>query len=116
MTNKRMPRRDVKASEGFTNRYGLDTLPAWRRPVGPELPHTKPGEVAYWSGKAEPPAIGATVHVKMNGIGKAKVLAYFVEYGWLGIEVLPEKPPAWYVKQNGTDCSGGVFGAELKEE
>lgn len=75
-----------------------------------------PGEV-WWSGAGEPPAIGSRVNVRMNGFGMATVRWYFIEYGWLGVEVECDVRPAWHVKQ----CKDPdriypmVFGAELKE-
>lgn len=47
----------------------------------------------------------------------ATVRWYFIEYGWLGVEVECDVRPAWHVKQ----CKDPdriypmVFGAELKE-
>jgi hypothetical protein len=41
------------------------------------------------------------------------VLGYFVEHGYLGLEVQPVDPPEWYVRQNGADTPCHVFGAEL---
>lgn len=71
---------------------------------------------AKWSGKGEPPARGDVVEVSINGIGKSTVIGYFVEHGFLGVEVRPIAPPAWYVEQNGKGASCLVFGAELNEE
>jgi hypothetical protein len=53
-----------------------------------------------WSGKSDPPAIGAKVKLYMNDFGTGTVTSYFAEYGWLGILVKLDNPPAWYVKQN----------------
>ena len=69
-----------------------------------------------WSGKEPPPAIGTDIIIKINGIGKAKVVGYFVEDGWLGVMTQAEDPPAWYIKQNGGNVVGYAFGAEIKSE
>lgn len=66
-----------------------------------------------WSGEGDPPAIGATVDVKFNGLGKGRVTSYFVEHGYLGVRVAFDSPPDWYVKQNGRHYAGHVFGLEL---
>lgn len=58
------------------------------------------------------PAVGTMLMVKMNGIGKATVLKYFVEHGYIGMIVQPVEPPEWYVKQNGADEPCHVFPAE----
>lgn len=73
-----------------------------------------------WSGAAnglpEPPAIGTTVMVKINGLGRGKVEAYFTEAGFVGVQVRLCDPPAWWIKQNkGRPFEGValVFGAEV---
>ena len=114
-----MDRKDVKASKGWLNRYGLDKLPKWQYGHGGEPPLNLPvknGDTVTWSATSDPPAIGAKVEVSVNDIGPATVLGYFVEYGWLGVCVEPSDPPEWYVKQNGRHAVCGVMGAELKGE
>lgn len=54
-----------------------------------------------WSNIDPPPALGSFVHVLINGIGRACVVGYYIEHGFLGLLVAPVKPPAWYRKQNG---------------
>lgn len=69
-----------------------------------------------WSGDIPPPPIGTRIQITMNNIGPAKVVGYFVEYGWLGLLTHKhESPPDWWIKQNGRDCVGHVFGIEFKE-
>jgi hypothetical protein len=53
-----------------------------------------------WSGRVDPPKVGDKVTLYMNDFGTGTVQNYFVEYGWLGILVKLDNPPAWYVKQN----------------
>lgn len=66
-----------------------------------------------WSGPGSPPVPGDVVLAKVNGIGECRVLRYFGEHGWLGLEVQPLQPPDWYVKQNGGNCPCHIFGAEV---
>jgi len=82
--------------------YELLALPEWRRAVEADFAdghdEDAPGP-ALWSGKADPPAIGARVEVFMNGFGPAVVRGYFVEHRWLGLYVTCDNPPAWWVEQ-----------------
>jgi len=69
-----------------------------------------------WSGRADPPKIGAKVTCYMNGIGAATVLKYFVEYGWLGVICEVKKNPAWRKKQgNGHNPPAHLFGLDLEK-
>lgn len=64
-----------------------------------------------WSGSAIP-KIGE--HVKLNTEWQGgTILAYFIEYGWLGFHFDPDVRPAWWVKQNNNrrDCLG--FGCDI---
>ena len=102
------------------NQYGptwlLDTyawgwtplLPAW-------APHAS-GDVARWSAGFDPPAIGDTVRVRTNSLGRATVTGYFVQGDWLGVIVRLDAPADWYVKQNGGNVPGHSFGAEIELE
>lgn len=65
-----------------------------------------------WSGEIGVPEIGWRVHVIINDLGPGEVCGYFIEHGWLGVEVALLTPPDWYVKQNG-DSVARVFGAEI---
>lgn len=64
-----------------------------------------------WSGKSAPPAVGAKVNTHL-GVGH--VTSYFSEFGWLGVLVKFNDPPAWYTKQNNGNPPGHIFGAELR--
>jgi len=71
-------------------------------------------EKLQWVTTKPIPAVGSEVNVKINGIGRSKVLKYFVEHGFIGLLVQPLNPPTWYAKQNGDDpCH--VFPAECLE-
>ena len=71
-------------------------------------------EKLKWVSTKPIPAVGSEVNVKINGIGRSKVLKYFVEHGFIGLVVQPQNPPTWYIKQNGDDpCH--VFPAECTE-
>ena len=72
-------------------------------------------EKLAWGSDKPIPAVGSEVNVKINGIGRSKVLKYFVEYGFIGMLVQPFDPPAWYIKQNGADEPCHVFPAEVAE-
>ncbi len=72
-------------------------------------------EKLAWASDQTIPAVGSEVDVKINGIGRSKILKYFVEYGFIGLVVQPFDPPAWYVKQNGADEPCHVFPSETAE-
>jgi hypothetical protein len=64
------------------------------------------------------PRVGARVRVDMNRFGWGTVTGYFVEHGWLGVEVKIDQPPAWWVKQQKErnepiDSVGHFFGIDL---
>lgn len=66
-----------------------------------------------WSNRKPVPAIGATVAINFNDLGHAVVLGYFVEAGWLGLQVRLLDPPEWQVRQNGIGSPSYIFGAEF---
>lgn len=66
-----------------------------------------------WSGTKYPPSIGDRVTVNFNGFGAGTVTDYFVEGGWLGVEVQMDKQPEWHRKQQGPQTHIRVFGLEL---
>ena len=71
-------------------------------------------EKLQWVTTKPIPAVGSEVNVTINGIGRSKVLKYFVEHGFIGLLVNHLNPPTWYAKQNGDDpCH--VFPAEVTE-
>ena len=72
-------------------------------------------EKLQWVSTKPIPAVGSEVNVTINGIGRSKVLKYFVEYGFIGLVVQPQNPPTWYIKQNGADEPCHVFPAEVAE-
>ena len=72
-------------------------------------------EKLAWGSNKSIPAVGSEVNVAINGIGRSKVLKYFVEYGFIGLLVQPLNPPTWYLKQNGADEPCHVFPAECTE-
>ena len=69
-----------------------------------------------WSSVMEVPAIGTDVVIRMNGIGRARVVGYATVSGYLGVMTVPHEPPAWWVAQNGRPSEANAalaFGAEL---
>ena len=72
-------------------------------------------EKLQWVSTKPIPAVGTEINVAINSIGKAKVLKYFVEHGFIGLLVQPLNPPTWYAKQNGEDEPCHVFPAEVTE-
>lgn len=78
--------------------------PEWSKQAGPK-----------WSGKEPPPAVGARVLVRMNALGHGRVVGYFIEHGWLGVQVENlENRPEWHVRQNGERSYCLVFGNEIE--
>jgi len=63
-----------------------------------------------WSGVDPMPKRGARV---VTRLGRGTVRAFYVSHGWAGLAVLLDKPPGWYVRQNGRGRLAGIFGAEL---
>lgn len=80
----------------FETKTRMRKLPEWQYNSTPAT-NAVPGETLRWSGKTPPPAIGARVNAGQFGHGV--VAGYFCEYGYLGIEVKLETPPAWLVEQ-----------------
>ncbi|MET3916874.1 hypothetical protein ABID97_003656 [Variovorax sp. OAS795] len=69
-----------------------------------------------WSAEFEVPAIGADILISINSIGRAKVVGYATQDGYLGVMTVPYSPPAWWVRQNGPPGLGNLalaFGAEI---
>ena len=85
--------------------------PKVEQPVGS---YTEFEKLAWISTKAIP-AIGSKLNVKINGIGESIVKKYFVEYGFIGMLVTPQNPPAWYINQNGEGADCHVYPAECEE-
>lgn len=89
-------------------------LPSFTRAVWSDGKLANESDPMKWSGKNEPPAIGAKVKAFVNGLGTGTVLSYFVEYEWLGVLVQLDAPPEWYIKQNGANKPGHLFGIDLE--
>lgn len=72
--------------------------------------------VLMWSGPEPVPAIGADVVIRINGIGRGRIISYASYWGYLGLMVMPHDPPAWWISSNGapTPANAGLtFGAEI---
>ena len=80
----------------------------------PVSSYTEFEKLAWISTKAIP-AIGSKLNVKINGIGESIVKKYFVEYGFIGMLVTHQNPPACYIKQNGEGADCHVSPAECEE-
>lgn len=92
----------------------LDSLPVYV--MAEALEDQAPADgLPKWSGADKPPAIGEVVEVRINRCGLAEVVGYFVHEGWLGVRVKLQNPPDWYVKQNGGNVLGHVYGAEIRQ-
>lgn len=74
----------------------------------PVKSYTEFEKLAWGSDKAIP-AVGSEVNVAINGIGRSKVLKYFVEYGFIGLLVQPLNPPTWYLKQNASENDSDLY-------
>ena len=72
-----------------------------------------------WSGDFIP-MIGDRIYVSVNSIGYGKVVGYFQEDGYLGVEVKLEDPPEWWIRNQeefkNTRMLCYVFGAEIKRK
>jgi hypothetical protein len=93
-------------------------LPAYEQAVYKDgFPVAPPEGGLIWAGKDgfQPPPVGSKVMVRMNGLGAAEVKGYFSQEGYLGLLVVMDNAPEWYVKQNGDAKKvGHVFGPEVK--
>jgi hypothetical protein len=91
-----------------------EEVPAYVMPVSGSIASAKDSDKPIWSGKKAPPKVGEKIDVLINGFGKAKVVGYFVQENYLGLKVVPDKAPDWFVKQNGKGKKEiSVFGAEI---
>ncbi|WPG38840.1 hypothetical protein [Variovorax sp. EBFNA2] len=69
-----------------------------------------------WSADFDIPSIGDDVLIRINGIGRAKVVGYASQGGYLGVMTVPYSPPDWWTLQNGPpspDNAALAFGAEI---
>jgi hypothetical protein len=93
----------------------FDALPAWVEAVWDSKGRTtNRGGDLVWSGPAAPPILGERVFLSVNRLGHGQVAGYFGQGGFLGVLVALEKPPEWYVLQNGATTLCHAFGAEVK--
>jgi hypothetical protein len=84
------------------------TLPPWQFYV----PGTPPEPGAFaWSGAEPPPKIGAWVDIRINGLGKACVVGYATQSGFLGVMTQIETVPSWHSGEPAL-----TFGAELRSK
>ena len=113
-TVKEMPAPTTVAS------YGLSSVPneftVYHHPINPE---TFDKKVLKWinRGFPFPPPIGTKVHIIFNGLGDGKVISYFFEHGFLGVQVKLDNEPKWHIKQTKGDWHRGtalVFGSEIE--
>jgi hypothetical protein len=85
---------------------------------------TKPAltQEQQWSGKLPLPEIGDRVYATCNSFGPSTVTGYFTQGRWIGITVMPDKCPEFYLNQNraafqrpdmGRLLSFCFFGAEI---
>jgi hypothetical protein len=73
-------------------------------------------DLLKWSADFEVPSIGEDVIIRINGIGRAKVVGYASQNGYLGVMTVPYSPPDWWIRQNGPpspDNAALAFGAEI---
>lgn len=71
------------------------------------------GHKAMWSGSWMP-TIGERVRINFNGFGEGKVLSWFMEHGYIGVEVELDKEPDWRKATPNIDHSSAlVFGLEI---
>lgn len=69
-----------------------------------------------WSADFEVPVIGDDIVIRLNGIGRAKVVGYATHSGYLGVMCVPYNPPEWWGRQNGpasAENAALAYGAEL---
>jgi hypothetical protein len=66
-----------------------------------------------WSGTIPVPAIGDKVAINFNELGTGRVCAYFLEAGYVGVEVVLDNQPEWHREQNGEMSNALVFGIEI---
>jgi hypothetical protein len=62
-----------------------------------------------WVANKPLPAVDSEVTVKVNGIGRSKVVKYYVEHGFVGLVVQPINPPDWYKTQNPSTTDSALY-------
>lgn len=93
----------------------LETLPEWTATQWDAAGLTLLNGDGHnlWSGEGEPPAIGTRVRVPSNNLGEGAVVGYFIAGRFLGVRVVFDDPPSWYVEKSGAAYPGHCFGAEI---
>jgi hypothetical protein len=106
----------VKTKGHFMSYQEYQEVPAFEQAVYKDgMPSNKPPEgVLIWAGKVAPPPVGEKIMLTINSLGEAAVVGYFGQDGYLGLRTKLDNPPAWYLKQNGGNKVGHVFGPEFK--
>lgn len=97
---------ELEPSEQFVR---LHQVPPYTRDLGAK------GQIR-WSAAFEVPVIGDDIVVRLNGIGRAKVVGYATHCGYLGVMCVPYAPPKWWLSQNGLandDNPALAYGAEI---
>ena len=88
----------------------------WHASVPPYTRNLAAKDQIKWSAEFEVPAIGDDVVIRMNNIGRAKVVGYASHDGYLGVMSVPYTPPDWWAQQNsatGANHTALAFGAEI---
>lgn len=88
----------------------------WHATVPPHTRDPFAQDVFKWSADFDVPSIGEDVIIRINGIGRAKVVGYASQGGYLGVMTVPYSPPDWWIRQNGPpspDNGALAFGAEI---
>lgn len=85
------------------------TMPAYtRNPLSKDM--------LKWSAPFDVPQVGQDILIRINAIGRAKVVGYGAQDGYLGVMTVPYDPPGWWIRQNGSpgaDNAALAFGAEI---
>ncbi len=85
------------------------TMPAYtRNPLSKDM--------LKWSAQFDVPQVGQDIFIRINAIGRAKVVGYGAQDGYLGVMTVPYDPPGWWIRQNGppgADNAALAFGAEI---
>ena len=91
-----------------TGKFLDKEFPIWQ--VGDEIK-------GMWGGSGVPPEVGTEAIVKRNDMGNGTVVGYFEESGLLGVIILPDNPPSWWLEQRKKAQDGKktyrLFGGEI---
>lgn len=103
------------------NEYKLNVIPSPYQAYSAQDDSVLSG--LYWSNVKPIPPIGTSLRVKINQCGWGVVQSYFIErgdangkYGFIGLCVRLDQPPAWKVKQQGIERARQMlaFGTEVE--